>query len=305
VSYIASFTGKFITLDGPSGAGKTTTVKRLTQLLKDQGWPAIATNEPSSSPIGELARYGTREYLRHSLSCLIAADRYHHVTNVIQPALARGLELEHLIEDYSIQGFAIVDDNFIVNKNRVSEICDAIADLDLRWSALSRVDTVDAPLLGRMARSGCIEIKYGMESGSERLLKAMRKNTKREQIKRAIHMTNDAGIAAKVFIIHGFPGENTETTLETISLLQDLGASICRATLFRFVPLPGTEVYANAALHGIHGTHLQSDWDGDWSKFHIHHNERRWWGDDSQWAETEASYGVLREFVESGWGDKN
>lgn len=115
-------------------------------------------------------------------------------------------ELIHLMERYGIEGFAIADDNFIVHKKRVADICDGIADLNLRWSALSRVDTVDRDLLERMYRAGCIEIKYGMESGSENLLRAMKKNTTRDQIKRAVHDTVSVGIQAKVFLIHGFPG---------------------------------------------------------------------------------------------------
>ncbi|MET8334342.1 B12-binding domain-containing radical SAM protein [Streptosporangium canum] len=211
-------------------------------------------------------------------------------------------ELTHLIDTYGIEGFAIVDDNFIVNKDKVTDICHHITDLGLRWSALSRVDTVDQPLLNTMAASGCIEIKYGMESGSERLLKAMRKNTTQAKIRAAVEMTAKAGIQAKVFIIHGFPGENTETTRETIGLLRELRPTLGRVSLFRFVPLPGTEVYANALLHGIHGTHQQPGWDGDWTKFHIHHNERHWWGDADAWAETERSYAELRAFVEGEWG---
>jgi radical SAM superfamily enzyme YgiQ (UPF0313 family) len=152
-----------------------------------------------------------------------------------------------------------------------------------------------------MAASGCIEVKYGMESGSESLLKAMRKNTKRHQIRRAINAAVDVGIAAKVFVIHGYPGENMETTNETITLLAELGPTVSRVSLFRFVPLPGTQVYAQAGEHGVRGTHLQADWDGDWAKFHIHHNERHWWGTDAQWAETERSYRMLRAFVEDNW----
>jgi radical SAM superfamily enzyme YgiQ (UPF0313 family) len=207
----------------------------------------------------------------------------------------------HLIGQYGIEGFAIVDDNFIVNKNKVGDICDHVADLGLRWSALSRVDTIDEHLLRKMVNSGCIEVKYGMESGSERLLKAMRKNTKQEQIRQAIYATVDAGIEAKVFIIHGFPGEDAETTDDTIELLRELGSTISRVSLFRFVPLPGTQVYDQADAYGVHGTHHQSDWDGDWSKFHIHHNERHWWGTNTDWAETERSYQRLRGFVEDHW----
>jgi anaerobic magnesium-protoporphyrin IX monomethyl ester cyclase len=210
-------------------------------------------------------------------------------------------ELTHLIDVYGIEGFAIVDDNFIVNKAKVADICDQIVDLGLKWSALSRVDTVDELLLAKMSSSGCIEVKYGMESGSEGLLKAMRKNTKQDQITRSVHAAVNVGIQAKVFIIHGYPGENMATTEETIKLLGTLRGAISRVSLFRFVPLPGTQVYEQAETHGIRGTHLQADWDGDWSKFHIHHNERQWWGTDREWEETERAYRMLRDFVETNW----
>ncbi|WP_322770591.1 B12-binding domain-containing radical SAM protein, partial [Frankia sp. Cr1] len=210
-------------------------------------------------------------------------------------------ELTHLIDRYGIGGFAIVDDNFIVHKGKVCDICDSIADLDLSWSALSRVDTIDPALLKKMAAAGCIEIKFGVESGSEQLLRAMRKNTTRAQIKAAFAATADAGIEGKAFIIHGFPGENEETTAETMSLLTELGSSLSRVSLFRFVPLPGTQVYADPVRHGLRGTHTQADWDGDWSKFHIHHNDLHWWGTPEQWQETEDSYRRLRDFVEDHW----
>lgn len=213
-------------------------------------------------------------------------------------------ELTHLVEQYEIGGFAIVDDNFIVNKNKVRDICEHIDDLGLKWSALSRVDTVDDRLLSNMAKAGCIEVKFGMESGSEKLLKAMRKNTSQEQIKRAVQAAAKTGIEAKVFIIHGYPGEDAETTADTIKLLGELGSDISRVSLFRFVPLPGTQVYEQAAVYGIHGTHMQPDWDGDWSKFHIHHNDRHWWGSLRQWAETGAAYRRLHDFVEARWNQQ-
>ena len=217
------------------------------------------------------------------------------------PASARA-ELEHLIDAYGIEGFAIVDDNFIVRKGKVTAICSEITGLGLRWSALSRVDTVDAPLLKTMAAAGCIEVKYGMESGREILLKAMRKNTTRAKIRDAVLATADARIGAKVFIIHGFPGENDQTTDDTLSLLEELAPNLSRVALFQFVPLPGTHVYANPDQYGITGTHKQSGWDGDWSRFHIHHNTYRWWGDDAQWAQVESSYARLRGYVEATWG---
>lgn len=210
-------------------------------------------------------------------------------------------ELTELIEQYGIEGFAIVEDNFTIDRRRVVDIAHSIRDLGLAWSAPSRVDTVDPPTLAAMAEAGCIELKFGMESGSPRMLAAMGKRTDPERIRQSIAWANQAGIDAKVFVIHGFPGETTETTRETIAMLTSLGSAISRVSLFRFVPLPGSLVYNRADLYGISGTHQQPGWDGDWSKFHIHHNARQWWGDTRDWQEVQDSYQELKDFVEANW----
>lgn len=103
----------------------------------------------------------------------------------------------------------------------------------------------------------------------------------------------------------GSRGENTETTNETMTLLEELGSKIARVSLFRFVPLPGTGVYERPFEYGLHGTHYQLGWDGDWAKFHIHHNTRHWWGTKENWAETESSYELLRSFVEDRWNSQS
>lgn len=213
-------------------------------------------------------------------------------------------ELEHLIENYGIDGFAIVDDNFIVNKNKVRDICLSIRELGLRWSALSRVDTIDQALLDDMAASGCIEVKFGMESGSEALLKAMRKNTTQHQIRNAVRMACQAGIKVKLFLIHGYPGENLNTTRETIGLLDELAGDIERVSLFRFVPLPGTYVYDHPEEFGLHGTDRDPGWNGDWSRYHIHHNHLHWWGSDQDFSLVQRGYEELRGMVDRRWPER-
>lgn len=214
------------------------------------------------------------------------------------------LELEQLIDTYQIDGFAIVDDNFIVNKHKVRDICTSITDLRLHWSALSRVDTIDAALLEAMATAGCIEVKFGMESGSEALLKAMRKNTTQAQIRRAVTLARQAGIRVKLFLIHGYPGENLTTTAATLALLSELAEHIERVSLFRFVPLPGTYVYDHPDEFDLHGTDREPDWDGDWSRYHIHHNQHHWWGSTDDFTEVQRGYEQLREFVDAVWPER-
>lgn len=84
-------------------------------------------------------------------------------------------ELIHLIKNHSIEGFAVVGDNFLVNKQKTKDICLSISGFGLKWSTLSRVDTVDYDSLELMEDSGCIEIKFGVESGSQRMLDAWEK----------------------------------------------------------------------------------------------------------------------------------
>lgn len=214
------------------------------------------------------------------------------------------LELESMIGAYDIDGFAIVDDNFIVNKRKVRDICLSIRDLGLRWSALSRVDTIDQPLLEDMAASGCIEVKFGMESGDEGLLKAMHKNTKQHQIRAAVRMARAAGIRVKLFLIHGYPGEDLATTRETMRLLEELASDIERVSLFRFVPLPGTYVYDHPDEFNLHGTDRDPGWDGDWSQYHIHHNHLHWWGTEQDFATVQAGYEQLTVMVDRLWPER-
>ncbi|WP_083598156.1 MULTISPECIES: radical SAM protein [unclassified Flavobacterium] len=213
-------------------------------------------------------------------------------------------ELIHLIENYKIEGFSVVGNDFILNKGNVQDICDSIKDLNLSWSTLSRVDRVDPDILLRMKNSGCYELDLGVETGSQKILDAMKKKIDVSQIKKSLKMTHETGIKNKIFLIHGFPGENHETTMETINLLENVGHLIDRISLFRFVPLPGTYVYNNPNEYNLRGTLNSPNWDGDWGKFHIHHNHYHWWGNDNNFKVTNDSYEMLNKYIESKWPPK-
>lgn len=71
--------GLFVSVDGPSGVGKTTTAGALAHLLRDDGPQVHLTCEPSEGPIGKLARSLTETVHGTALACLYAADRYSHL----------------------------------------------------------------------------------------------------------------------------------------------------------------------------------------------------------------------------------
>jgi dTMP kinase len=85
-------TGKFITLEGMDGAGKSTHIPNIITLLQAQGHEVVSTREPGGTPLGERLR----ELLLHEAmhveteTLLMFAARREHIANVIAPALAGG-----------------------------------------------------------------------------------------------------------------------------------------------------------------------------------------------------------------------
>jgi dTMP kinase len=84
------YQGFFVAIDGPSGIGKSTLTGLLANRLTAHGCSVMATKEPTATPLGSLARFGTDDYRGLTLACLVAADRYQHLEHEIRPALQAG-----------------------------------------------------------------------------------------------------------------------------------------------------------------------------------------------------------------------
>ncbi|MGW0576492.1 dTMP kinase [Streptomyces sp. NPDC002920] len=82
--------GWFVSIDGPSGVGKSTTVQALHDLLAGQGRVVRRTVEPSTTALGTFTRSNANTIHGLALACLVAATRYEHVETVIEPALQAG-----------------------------------------------------------------------------------------------------------------------------------------------------------------------------------------------------------------------
>jgi dTMP kinase len=83
--------GVFVSVDGPSGVGASTTARALGERLQTAGVPLYLTSEPTGSDIGALARARIHtDTSGLALACLFAADRYQHVETEIRPRLAAG-----------------------------------------------------------------------------------------------------------------------------------------------------------------------------------------------------------------------
>lgn len=156
-----------------------------------------------------------------------------------------------LYSKYGIRHLRIGDDNFIINKKRLDEICDYLIKekLDMTWSCLARVDTVRPEMLARMKLAGCWSIAFGVETGSQEIHRIEKKNVTLEQIAGAVAMTRRAGIRTISFNMIGHPLETIETIKKTIDFNKKIKVDEFKTQFM--VPFPGTELYQFAEKYGI------------------------------------------------------
>lgn len=153
-------------------------------------------------------------------------------------------ELE-LLYERGTRFFYFSDDTFTVKKDRVIEICKDILrrQMHIEWYAISRVNHVDEDILLWMRKAGCIQISYGVESGSEKIRHTLQKKIETEQVIEAFTLTTRYGILSRAYFIYGCPGESWDTIQETIDLIhriKPLGVVFYVLDLF-----PGTALFEN------------------------------------------------------------
>lgn len=162
--------------------------------------------------------------------------RYRSAENIVA-------ELAELKNNYDLRFIRFDDDAFTINKDFVTRVCDLIIQkkLGINWYCSTRVDMITKGLLEKMKASGCIQISFGVESGSDETLKRIKKGINKQQIKRAFQLAKEAKIYTGAYVMIGFPWETEKDMLETINFAIGLEPSYI---IFSIVtPYPGTELY--------------------------------------------------------------
>jgi anaerobic magnesium-protoporphyrin IX monomethyl ester cyclase len=158
-------------------------------------------------------------------------------------------ELELLVS-LGVRDIHMYADLFTVSREHVVGLCELILKrgLRLRWTCNSRVDFVDPEMLRLMRQAGCWMSSWGIESGSEQVLRRVRKGITLEQVERALHWAREAGIRNWGYFIIGLPGETEETIQETIRFAKRLPLDLA---LFHIAaPYPGSPLFFDVVERG-------------------------------------------------------
>ncbi len=153
-------------------------------------------------------------------------------------------ELDLLQNKYGIKRFIIEDEGFGVDKSFIMDFCQRIRKENYKarfaMGLGMRVDIIDRELLENMQSCNFEKILVlGIESGSERILKLMKKKIDLEMVREKVNLMDKMGLEPNGFFILGYPDETRQEMEETVRLALKL--PLREASFTAFQPLPGTE----------------------------------------------------------------
>ena len=160
-------------------------------------------------------------------------------------------EFEYIANELpEVKEIFVEDDTFTINKRRIREICEEIKrrKLDITWSCNARAN-LDYETMKVMKEVGCRLLDVGYESGSDEILKNIKKGITTEQMRRFTRDVKRAGLMILGDFVFGFPGETKETAEQTIRFAKELKPNQIQFAVA--TPIPGTEFYDWAKENGF------------------------------------------------------
>ncbi len=152
-------------------------------------------------------------------------------------------EIEQVIKEQGVRNFVFFDETFNLYHEFNISVCEEILKRNLRikWWCSARPDFVDEETVRKMKKSGCIEMRFGIESANDEILKYLGKNTNVEKIKKGIEITKEAGMNFSLQCIFGTPMESEETIENTMNFIRE--ANPLYVSFNILTPLPGSILF--------------------------------------------------------------
>lgn len=152
-------------------------------------------------------------------------------------------ELEWLLTEYTPDIAWVSDDVFTINHEWIRKYAAEMRRrrLHIPFECISRADRLTDEMLDVLAELGCFRIWIGSESGSQRLLNAMDRGVKVEQVQRAVEMSRARNIQSGMFLMWGYEGEEMEDIEATIRHVSKTKPDIFFTTVS--YPIKGTPYY--------------------------------------------------------------
>jgi radical SAM superfamily enzyme YgiQ (UPF0313 family) len=208
-------------------------------------------------------------------------------------------EMAELERRYDLSMIDIIDDNYLVRRDRALDIAEGLLKAGTRFAyyvqtRTDQVDRVKDDELALLARSGLRRIFFGLESGSTRVMRSVNKRLDLETAYRTARRCREVGIRPSFNLIFGLPAEEEIDLHETLSVVDRIGQANPDADFFTniFSPYPGSPIWPQALARGIKEPQSLLEW----AAFHPRIQELPWLS-----GERHAHIQRLREFIRIGY----
>jgi len=174
-------------------------------------------------------------------------------------------EMAQCMANHGIEHFTLNDDNFIAEEERVHGFCRTVRPLAVTWSCETRVNLATPEILRAMVEAGCRKVSFGVESGSPRILRKIKKGISLDRVAEAFHNARAAGLLRTGFFQVGtHPDETDDDIRLTWELIRRVDPDFIAVAIA--TPFPGTELHRTMKQQGLI---LNEDW-SNYSHFPRH-----------------------------------
>ena len=164
-------------------------------------------------------------------------------------------EMELYARTYDVTNFDFQDLTAIVKRQWIVDFCRELIDrnLGITWQMPSgtRAEVFDEEVADLLYRSGCRALAFAPESGSPRILKAVKKQVDLDHMLTAMRAAVRRGLKLSCFIVIGFPDDTPRTLRQTLGLIRRMAVlGVHDVAVSKFVPYPGSELFRRLQREG-------------------------------------------------------
>jgi radical SAM superfamily enzyme YgiQ (UPF0313 family) len=183
-------------------------------------------------------------------NCFFCGSRYVLGRKLRLRSVANVVEEIKSLQGIGIKWIEFLDDTFGADKEYTRQLCDSLVRecRGILWGCLTRANIIDEQTIIMIKKAGCRSISIGIESGSNEMLKKMRKGITIEEAIAAANLISRHGIRLAANFIVGFPDETEETLNDTFAAMKKIKGFIVYNT---FTPYPGTEAFEFCRRNGL------------------------------------------------------
>lgn len=204
---------------------------------------------PPDRHLGNRANYRFDDYLSTSRGCPFKCTfctvrgtwsnkvRYRDTAKVIE-------EIKYLKKNFNTQRITFIDDTFTLNRKRVMGLCQGIIDdglNDIHYNGTSRADILDEKLIKKLYEAGVKTLRFGIESGSPRILNLIKKGLNAKRVIETFDLCNKNGIDSMANFMVNHPTETEADIKMSMELFKRLRPK--RGFVVMTMPFPGTPIY--------------------------------------------------------------